>query len=173
MFEQQPVSIMCATVAPLIAILTITGGCAAHRGEIVVDYIFSVDGIVRDSAGDPLEGVEVTLELGQTVFEVITPVDKRVLVTDQSGRFAVFFIGHHSATPYTLSFAKPGYVRESVTGTSPPHREHSVTLQPKTPVEAKEPPGAHVLPNDELQRTRPAASDGASPLNSVLDGRHA
>ena len=153
MSEEPAASVRGAQVVVLTTILAI--GACAHRGEIVADYIFSVDGVVRDSSGNPLEGVEVTLEVGQTVFEVITPVDKRVFMTDALGRFAVFFIGHHPATPYKLSFAKPGYARQSVAGTSPPHREHSVTLQPGAPVGAKEPPGAHVLPNNELQRTRP------------------
>jgi hypothetical protein len=113
----------------ILAALLVANIACAHRGEWQsVDYMFSVVGVVKDSVGEPVKGAQVTIELSNTLYEAITPVQRRVLVTDAAGRFIVTLLSHQASNPYSLRFEKGGFVTQTVTGVAPPHQEHAVTL---------------------------------------------
>jgi hypothetical protein len=106
-------------------------GCA-HQGErTVADYIVAVAGVVKDGDGQPVEGVQVTFEVSNTLYDAITPVRRQALVTDAAGRFMMnMLISHQPSNPYRLRFEKTGFVTQTITGVAPPHQEHAVTLVP-------------------------------------------
>jgi hypothetical protein len=112
----------------------------AHRGELVVDYMFSVLGTVVGPTGDPIEDAAVVLEVGEPVYEGVTSVRTRVFRTDRLGRFAIGFLTHNPATPYVLRVEKAGFAVWTIAGTSPPYQEHTVTLERL--VEDRVPPDA-------------------------------
>jgi len=66
--------------------------CLGTACTVHVDVAFDVAGTVTTRDGEPLSGVEVSLELSKPVYEAITPVRKARTVTDASGKFRFSYI---------------------------------------------------------------------------------
>ena len=78
-------------------------------GEIHVDVAFYVEGTVTTKDGEPLSGVEVTLELGEPVYKAITPVKETHTITDGTGQFGFFYLSGVQTPSFSLTCRKPGY----------------------------------------------------------------
>ena len=125
--ELRTTRLTCAALC-LVWVATLPG-CAFLVGG-TVDYVLAVAGTVKDPLGQPVEGVQVTLETNGSVYQGTQTVRRQSFVTDAYGTFQFTYITHRSGTPYVLVFEKEGYGRHTVTATSPPTRQHMVTLQP-------------------------------------------
>jgi hypothetical protein len=114
----------------VLAVLVTLGSGCSHLGRRTADYIFSVVGTVKDSSGQPLDGVRVTIQPEAGVYEAIELVAERMLVTGRDGDFMFQYITHRRGTPYRLTISKPGYAPQELSGAAPPHQAHSIILLP-------------------------------------------
>src|SRR5262245_9491523 len=110
-------------------LLAATCGCAFLLGG-TVDYVFSAGGVVTDDTGAGLDGVLVTLEVGEVVYQGTSAIRTQSHTTGPSGGFRFQYISHRRNVPYVLRFTKPGYATRTIKGASPPSKDVAVTLLP-------------------------------------------
>ena len=102
------------------------------RPRPVYDYIASTVGLVVSPDGNPLEGVRVTLQSQDVLYEAITPLRNASTVTNGEGRFSFLFISCGTPPgPYRMIFEKPGLETVHVAGRE--SRKHRVVMQPAVP----------------------------------------
>jgi hypothetical protein len=103
----------------------LAAACFPHR---IVDYNFFVFGTVATEDGAPLEGVEVVLQVESPIYEALTPVTTKRLVTSDDK----FFFGGLTSNPstkYTVTVHKEGFEPQTVSGSAPPNGEYHVRLK--------------------------------------------
>ena len=95
----------------------------------VHDYTFSVTGFVTADDGQPLQGAEVTLELDAPVYEGITALKTKRLLTSANGSFVFMYLTGNATTKYKLMVRKEGFESQTLSGSSPPAEHHTVRLK--------------------------------------------
>jgi len=112
-------------VGLILAVLLSTVACFAHR---VRDYAFDVTGIVIGDDSSPLKDVEITLQTAVPVYEGITPVKTKRIVSPD-GTFIFMYITGDPNTEYTITVRKEGFQTQVVSGSSPPAANHRIQLK--------------------------------------------
>jgi len=134
-------------------------------GEIELRAGQRMQGLVRDRAGAPIEGVEVHLQEAAPRMAFMlagVPESEPAAVTDPAGWFAVEELAEGKR--YSLSFRRRGYVERSVGQLEVPRPEPlEVTLQPSSDVSGVvlDPDGEPIAgARVELKRSRTAEMGG-------------
>ena len=93
------------------------------------DYTFSITGVVTDESGQPIENVQITLEVHGPVYEGIAPVKTEQLLTNNTGGFVVMHISHKRNVEYLITVCKDGFETVTVSGSAPPAGHHTIRLK--------------------------------------------
>jgi len=111
-----------------LAALSFCFGACASMAPTSRDFQFVVGGTVRDSEGQGIPDVTVTLKLKGTAFKGTETVKDGVVTTDAAGSFAFGYSVGQRNTEFELIFQKAGYVERVVSGSAPPAARFVVTL---------------------------------------------
>jgi len=116
-----------SVLTQLVAVMACTTSRARDPAPPVRDYTFDVRGIVTTKGGSPVADAQVLVEMTQPVYEALTSLRRRELVTDDTGRFGLMLISH-GVVEYQVTVRKAGFGTERISGASPPPGYHKFEL---------------------------------------------
>ena len=92
------------------------------------DYIFAIDGVVTTEHGEPMQDVEVTLDVDGPVYKGVELIKTVKSTTDAKGGFSFMYMSHKRGVKYKLTVSKEGFQPQTLSGASPPVGHHAIHL---------------------------------------------